>query len=124
SQMQLADLRRHGLLYAAALSLWACGGGRLTTDFSDAGPDGGLQGASCQFDSDCQTAGQPPALICAPNGTCQPSCLTLGCPADKHCNTTTGRCDQGSADAGTDGGSDGGSDAGTGTPSDTLCKPC
>jgi hypothetical protein len=125
--MQLAALRllkASGLF--AALFLLACGGSKPIVDDTDAGPDAGsLLGTPCQFDSDCQPAGQPPNYICGVSGSCEASCLTLGCPSNRTCNNRTGRCDL--SDGGTDGGTDGGADGGNtgpGTPSDTLCKSC
>jgi hypothetical protein len=110
-----------GLLASAMLA--ACGGHSPVLDtVGDGGPDAGLLGQPCQFDSDCR----PPDWICGPDGTCGPGCQTAGCPLTKVCNAISGRCDNppdGGPDGGPDAGPDGGSDGG-GVASDTLCKPC
>src|SRR5437773_7909581 len=109
-----------------ALALAACGVHvTADTELGGGGPDSGVAGAACNFDTDCS----PPDFICdTVSNTCVQGCgLNPNCPPGKSCNLATGRCiitTGGGSDAGNDAGtgtaSDGGTDAGTGgVPSDT-----
>lgn len=107
---------------AASALISGCGGhSPLPGEGGDAGPDGGLTGAPCNFDTDCA----PPNYICdTATNTCTQGCtLNNNCPADRTCNTATGRCLLGQNP---DGGADAGPDAGpiVGVPSPTLCHGC
>jgi hypothetical protein len=117
------------LFAALALGIAACGGhASIPGDNEDGGPDGGLSGTACSFDTDCA----PPNYICdTVTSLCEEGCtLNPTCPPGKVCNAATGRCVAGTSggDGGhTDGGGgDGGTgtDGGAGTASDTLCKTC